>query len=81
MTSKQTTDISGSNSNTPSQNKLHTDDDKINVDFYNTIIDWNQNIDTNRHPDTESTSDNDNNEYGYNGNDAASGWLMYILCS
>ncbi|XP_055323998.1 uncharacterized protein LOC129578841 [Sitodiplosis mosellana] len=54
------------------QNILQIDDDKKNVDFYNTIIDWNQNIDTNQHPDTESTSDNDNNDYSYNGNNAAS---------
>lgn len=79
---KQTTssDSAGDGDGGTNKNLLQFDDDKRNVDFYNTIIDWNQNIDTNQHPDTESTSDNDNNDYSYNynGNDAPSGWLTFI---
>lgn len=82
---KQTTGGSRSSSNSnlggTNQNTLQIDDDKRNVDFFNTIIDWNQNIDTNQHLDTESTSDNDNNDYSYNGNDAASGWLTVFVYS
>lgn len=48
------------------QNILFTDDDKRNVDFYNTIIDWNKNINKNQHPEADSQSDNDNSDYGYN---------------
>lgn len=68
---------SNSNSNAPNQNTLLINDGKKNVDFYNTIIDWKQNMDAIESTETESTSDNDNNDYGYNGfngNDVASGW-------
>lgn len=96
---KQTTSgsSSSSSSSTANQNTLHINDDKENVDFYNTIIDWKQNTDVIQAAEAESTSDNDNNDYGYNGyntgyngNDAsASGWYYFlslpyrsfILCS
>lgn len=63
------------------QNTLHIDDDddKRNVDFFNTIIDWNQEIDANQlQSQTEGTSDN-NGYNGYSGNDAESGWLNFYL--
>lgn len=62
------------------QNSVHTEDDKRNVDFFNTIFDWNQDIDTHQLQlkTEEGTSDNINNGYGYSAIDAESGWLKFI---
>lgn len=42
-------------------------DGKKSVDFYHTIIDWKQNTNVIEPAETDSTSDNDNNDYGYIG--------------
>lgn len=62
---KQTTTTTGSDGSASNQNIFQTVDDKNNVDFYNTIIDWNKNINTNQRPEADSTSDNDNSDYSY----------------
>lgn len=67
-------------SNSPSnQNTLDLNDEKQSLDFYHTIIDWKQNTDV--IPPSDSKSDNDNNDYSYDGGadtvvvSSVSGWF------
>lgn len=73
---------SGSNSSPFNQNTLDINDGKKNLDFYHTIIDWKQNTDVVRQPaeHSASISDNDNNDYSYNGETAVAPGLYNFRC-